>query len=180
MDSKNENGIGSIVRKMESDWKVGNTQISDYVSFNMNETLNKIDAYLNSKMINGDKDSLGRKKPFFNIVTAASNIWYRATDIDRKNIKIKGTNIKNFLVAFIALVLLRNWMRENNFGIFLNKWGRVLSRYGSAVPKFVEKDGTLHHEIVSWNRIICDAISFDSNPQIEVLELTEAQLREKE
>lgn len=175
-----ETDIGAIVRKMESDWKIGATQISDYVAFDLNKTLNKIDAYLNSKQINGETDSLGRKKPFFNIVVAAANVWYRATDIDRKNIKIKGTKAKDYLPAFIASVHLNNWMKRNDFGLFLNKWGRVLSQYGSAICKFVNKADGLHSSVVSWNRVICDAIDFDNNPQIELLELTESQLRDND
>lgn len=174
------NEIGAIVRKMESDWKSGTTQISDYVEFDINKTINKIDAYLNSKSITGEYDSLGRKKPFFNIVKASANIRYRATDIDRKNIKVKGTNAKNFILAFIASLLLQNWMRKHNFGVFLNDWGRVLSRYGSAIPKIVRKSDGLHASVVSWKRIICDAVNFDSNPKIEILELTEQELRENE
>ena len=75
--------IGAIVKKMESDYIVGNTEISKYVTFDQYENLNTIDAYLNSNHVSGSEDSLGREKPFFNIVTAAVNIWYRATNIAR-------------------------------------------------------------------------------------------------
>lgn len=176
---QNESEIGSIVRKMESDWKTGSTQLSEFVNHDLRAVLNKIHAYANSTQITGEYDSLGRKKPFFNIVIASENIWYRATDIDRKNIKVSGTNSKNYLLAFVATILLRNWMRKENFGLFLNKWGRTLSRFGSAILKFVEKDAGLHYEVVSWLRVICDSIKFEGNPQIEVLELTEAELRER-
>lgn len=145
----------------------------------MLETLNTIEAYLNSKHIKGETDSLGREKPFFNIVIAACNIWFRATDIDRKNIKIKATKSKDTIDAFLATVLLQEWMRRERFGTFLNEWGRVLSRYGSAVPKFIENDEGLHPMITPWNRIICDQVDFDNDLKIEILELTEAQLRKK-
>ena len=73
---------------MEKDEQWGVTTISEYVEFDMRDTLEKIDAYINSKHISGETDSLGREKPFFNIVNATVNVWYRATDIDRKNIRI--------------------------------------------------------------------------------------------
>lgn len=172
--------IYDLVRKAETNDQAGATTISKYVTFDMRENVEKIEAYLNSKHISGDTDDLGREKPFFNIVTAAVNIWYRATDIDRKNIRIKATKSKDIILSFLGTVHLQNWMRKSNFGQFLNEWGRSLVRYGSSVIKFVEKDGELYAEVIPWNRIIVDTIDADNNIKIEVLELTPAQLRKKE
>lgn len=172
--------IGEIVRKMESDYVDGSTQLSKYVTFSMSENIEKIEAYLNSKHTSGDVDSKGREKPFFNIVNAAVNIWYRATDIDRKNIRIKSTKSSNRLAAFLATVHLRDWMRKANFGVVLNDWGRSLAKYGSSVLKFIEQDGELKVRVVPWSQLIVDPIDFENNVKIEVLELTEAQLRAKE
>src|ERR1035437_7562315 len=94
--------VGGLVRRLESNYIYGTTVVSKYVSKSMYEDLQKIDAYLNSKHTSGETDSLGREKPFFNIVTAAVNIWYRATDLDRKNIKVKPTKIKDTFMAFLA------------------------------------------------------------------------------
>lgn len=171
--------VGELVRKMEQNYRMGSMNISKYVSHNMLETLNTIDAYHYSKHISGDTDSLGREKPFPNIVISAEHIWYRATDIDRGNIKIKSTKAKNTINAFLKTIHIQNWMRKENFGLFLNQWGRTLSRYGSAVLKFIEKDGKLHRNVVSWQTLIVDEIDFENNPVIEVLDLTEAQLRNR-
>lgn len=175
-----ENKVGELVRKNEQDYIGGTTTISKYVDFSLSENINKIDAYLNSKHISGDTDSMGREKPFFNISTAIANIWFRATDLDRKNIKVKATKSSDILSSFLATIHLQEWMRRENFGIFLNEWGRILARYGSAVSKFVEKDGELHSVVVPWNRLIVDPISFDNDVVIEVLELTPAQLLKRE
>jgi hypothetical protein len=178
--STGECEIGELIRKSESDYKSGDTLISKYVSRNLYETLSKIDAYHYSRHTSGELDSLGRPKPFPNIVIAAENIWYRATDIDRKNIKIRATKGKDTINAFLKTIHLQNWMRKENFGVFLNEWGRILSRYGSAVVKFVEKGGELHRMVVPWQTLIVDSVDFDNNPVIEVLDLTEAQLRKRE
>ena len=169
--------IQELVREAEYLDQQGNSNISKYVSFSLRETLEKIDAYLNSKHTSGETDSLGREKPFFNIVTAATNVWYRATDIDRKNIFIRATKQEDVVLAFLFTILLQDWMRKSKFGIFLNEWGRVLARYGSAVSKIVEKDGELYCEVVPWNRLIVDPIDFDNSVVIEKLWFTPAQLR---
>jgi hypothetical protein len=173
----NKTSVPEIIREAEQNYTNGSVQIGEYVEFDMHKTIETIDAYLNSKHTTGPTDSLGREKPFFNIVSAAVNIWYRATDIDRKNIRILPDSISNTALAFVASVLLQDWMKKARFGTFLNEWGRALSRYGSAVVKFVVKDGELHASVVPWNRMIVDPIDFDALPRIEKLYKTPAQLR---
>lgn len=168
--------ICEIVRKQELEYTRGSTQTSKYVNFSMYDTICKIEAYLNSKHTTGETDSLGREKPFFNITVAAANIWWRATDIDRKNIKVRATKSKDWIDSFLANVHLRDWMRREDYGTYLNEWGRVLARFGSAVTKFVKNSTGLHISVVSWTRLICDPVDFDANPKIEPIELTEAQL----
>jgi hypothetical protein len=174
---ENFNEVGELVRKSESIYRNGNTNISRYVTFDLLENLERIDAYANSKHVSGQSDSQGREKPFFNICTSAINVWYRATDIDRKHIRIKPDKIKDTMKAFIATQMLEKWMREDNFGAFLNKWGKSLSKNGSSVLKFVEKDGRLVSKVMPWQDIIIDSVSFEDNPVIEILQLTPAQLR---
>lgn len=171
--------ITSLVRKAENDYTTGKIHLNQYVDFSMHDTLEKIDAYLNSVHTSGKEDSQGRDKPFFNIGVAAANIWYRATDLDRKNLRIKSTKntYQEWLKSFWATAKLKEWMRREKIGTFLNDWGRTLSRYGSAVPKFVEKGGKLIASIVPWNRLIVDPIQFEGNPTIEVLWMTPADLR---
>lgn len=169
--------IPEIIKAAENNYQIGTTNLGEHVSFSMRETLEKIIAYLNSRHITGDKDALGRDKPFFNIVTAAVNIWYRATDLDRKDVVVKPTKGEHTVAAFLATIFLQDWMRRSNFGVFLNKWGRMLAQYGSAVVKFVVKDGELVPSVIPWNRIITDAVDFDALPRIEKLYKTPAQLK---
>lgn len=176
---ENQNNIGQLVREIEDNYTTGKTKISEHVDFSLFETLNTIDAYINSKHISGEMDSQGREKPFFNIVTSAVNIWYRATDIDRKDIKIRASKTQDIMKSFMATVLLQDYMKKSDFGSFLNKWGKQLARYGSAVLKFVEKDGELIPNVLSWNNLIIDSIDFNNNPKIEKLQLTPAQLKQR-
>lgn len=175
------NDIGALVREMETAFiSGGGSQTSKYVNSDLYDDISKIYAYLESKHTSGDKDSKDRDKPFFNIVIAARNIWYRATDLDRKNINIKATKTSDIVSSFLATVHLQNWMRKENFGAFLNDWGIDLAGFNSSVAKFIESDGELHCVVVPWSRLIVDQIDFDANPKIEVLELTKAQLYQRE
>lgn len=169
--------ICSLVRSTRDNYISQQSRLSKYVTFSQYENIEKIDAYINSKHISGDTDDEGREKPFFNIVVAAVNIWYRATDIDRQNIRVKATKLKYWLMAFIATIHLQDWMKKTRFGAFLNEWGRSLAKYGSTPLKFVEVDDELYPMVVAWNRLISDTIDFENNPKIEILYLTAAQLR---
>lgn len=172
--------VHEIVREAETNYKSGTVQLSDHVNFSLKDTVEKVFAYLNSIHTTGSTDSLNREKPFFNIVVAARNIWYRATDIDRKDIVISPDKSSNVVTAFLATVKLQEWMKKARFNVFLNTWGRTLSEYGSAVCKFVEKDGELHASVVPFNRLILDNVQFDALPVIEKVYMTPAQLRMKE
>ncbi len=169
--------ITSLVKERENTYINGKSNISQYVDYSQYETISTIEAYLNSKHTSGAYDALGREKPFFNIVTAVANIWMRATDIDRKNIRFRATKQAEVIPAFLANCILQNWMKESNFGSFLNDWGRTLARYGSAVTKFVEKDGMLNINVTPWNKLITDQIDFENNVKIFKFYLTPAQLR---
>lgn len=169
--------VCDIIRRAETNYLQGNVALGKYVNWSMHDTIERVDAYLNSKHISGETDSLGRDKPFFNIVTAATNIWWRATEVDRKDIRFVPTESSAVVLAFVANVILQKWMEDNRFGLFLKQWGRSLSRYGSSIPKFVEKEGKLIPSITPWNRFIADPVQFDALPRIEKFYLTPAQLR---
>lgn len=172
--------ICQLVRDQEEAFiSGGGTQTSKYVKSDLYEDISKIYAYLDSTHVSGKTDSQGREKPFFNIVIASRNVWYRATDIDRGNISVKSTKSSDVVKSFLATVHLQNWMRRENFGAFLNDWGIDLASFNSSIVKFVESEGKLHCMVVPWSRIICDQVDFDDNPKIELLELTEAQLYQR-
>lgn len=172
-----QESIHQIVRDAERNYVEGTTKLGKYIDWSMYDTIETIDAYTNSKHTSGATDSLGREKPFFNIVTAAVNIWYRATDLDRKNIKILPDKSTSTVAAFLATIHLQRWMDKSRFGVFLNQWGRTLAKYGSAVVKFVEKDGELIPSVIPWNRFIADPVDFDALPRIEKFYKTASQLR---
>lgn len=174
-----EETIGAIVRNRENNYINGNTQLSKYVNFSMYENLEKIEAYTNSKHISGDVDDMGRDKPFFNIVTSAINVWYRSTKKSTKDIRLKSPDSSSIFLTYLANIKVQNWMKEEQFGVFLKRWGRSLAKYGSSVPKFVEQDGKLSCQVVPWSSLIVDSINFNNDVIIEKLYLTPSQLRKR-
>jgi len=171
------NDIFALVSSMEEKFIDGTIHPSKYVSQKPSEDINTIEAYLNSKHTSSSTDALGREKPFYNISIIARNVTFRATDLDRKDVRVKAPIARAVLPAFIATLKLQEWMRKSDFGKFLNDWGITLAGYNEAVVKFVEKDGELFKMVIPWNKLIFDSIDFNNNPVIEVLEFTPAQLK---
>lgn len=169
--------IGELVKIAESNDRNGEITISRYVKQNMRAEIDRTEAYYNSQFLSGDTDADGRPKPFVNICYPAVNIWYRATDIDSKNLVIRARNEKQVIPALLATFLLQQWMNSENFGQFLNDWGHALAKHGSAVIEIVEKEGKLICRVQDWNNLIVDPIDFDANIKIKRLSFTPAQLK---
>lgn len=168
--------ISQLVREMEDLDTNGVTTSSKYVTQSMREDINTTEAYLNSKHISGDTDYLGREKPFFNIVVGARNIWFRATDIDCKNIKLRATKDEEMIEAFVATIKFQEWIKKQSFGQFLNDLGLSLASHGSTISKFIERENELIAQVMDWNNIIVDPIDFENNVKIEKLWFTPSQL----
>ena len=80
------------LNRQTENYNNGYITLIDGLTFSQWNTLKKIEYYSNSKYLTGDKDELGRDKPFYNIVNYRTNVAVRATDIDVKDIKIISDN----------------------------------------------------------------------------------------
>lgn len=169
-------GVAQLVREMEDSDANGYTTSSKYVTQSMREDINTTEAYINSKHISGSTDALGREKPFYNIVVGARNIWFRATDIDCKNIKLRATKEEDVVEAFVASLKFQEWIKRINFGQFVNDLGLSLATHGSAISKFIEKNGELIPQVIDWNSILVDQVDFENNIKVQKLWFTPAQL----
>ena len=125
------NSVHEIVRKQIDNYIDNPIQQGKYVEFDMHETIETITAYLNSKHTSGLYDSQNREKPFYNIVVSAANIWYKATDLDRKNIRVKATNKKQYLPAMLATIVLQDWMKRADLLEAFTSPGTFTSPIGS-------------------------------------------------
>jgi hypothetical protein len=170
--------ISSVIRDTEKRYTEDVT-LGKFVKYNLYETTQQIQAYLNSKHLSGELDSQGYEKPWDDIVTEAVNTRTRATDLNVSNIRFIAPSIKYVTANDIFKVAMHEWFQEENFGIFLDKWGRELAEYNSVWVKIVEKKDKLYVNTVSWNNMIVDPVNVRYAPIIEKMYLTESELREK-
>lgn len=137
------------------------------------------DFYSASKHLSGDKDGLGRYKPFYNILNFRVTVAKVATDLDIKDVQITSDNPEHNVKSMLLQRESYQWMKKTGFDMRLNEQGRVRPKYGGVVVKKVEKDSELYIETVKWKNFACDQISFEGT-KVESHWLTPKEMMEKD
>jgi len=148
--------IFSFVRDQRQNYKTKKVKITNGYDYNQADTLNLIELYYNSQFSTGNLDSNKREKPFYNIVKFRVNVATRATDLDVKDIKIESETSDDYVRSFLLTKENQVWMKEANFGKFLNDLGHTRAKYGGVVIKKTEHDGKLQLDVVPWKDLITD------------------------
>ena len=94
-----------------------------------------IDSYWVSRYRDGDKDSLGFLKPFYNVVINPTEVASKMIDVDTKDIKVIAEDGASYYPVWFFTKELRDWMKEKNFGKLLNEIVYQLPKYGTVVLK---------------------------------------------
>lgn len=100
-------------------------------------TIDLIEKYNLSQYRDGDYDSFGNPRPFFNIVNYPVDVASKMVDLDVKDVKVIAED-DNYWSSFIMQKELHYWMKEKYFGDFLNQLCYGLPKYGHVVVKKVE------------------------------------------
>ena len=135
--------LHSVVEQQIDNYISEKVTITDAYQFSQYETIQQIENFMHSKFTSGQFDSRGNPKPFFNITKGKVNIAIRATDIDRKDIKMKETTSDDYFRSFVGSKYNQELMKKMRLQDYLNEWGEDLRTYGSVVTKVVEKKGGL-------------------------------------
>jgi len=158
-------------------------EITKGLSFNLYETLRTITFYSNSKYLGGQKDELGRDKPFNNINTFRVNVAYRATDLDLKDINIVADDITDTENQTKSMILSKEaykWGKENNLSNFLNEMGYTRAKYGDVlVKKFTNEEKDLELQVCAWKNTTVDPVDILNGVIVETHYFKAHQLADK-
>jgi hypothetical protein len=169
--------IYEFVKEQRENYRSRTIEITEGYDFSQYQTLRTIELYHNSKFETGNKDSLLREKPFYNICKFRVNVATRATDLDTKNVKVKSEKLGADDAAFLLNLKNRNWMKQSAFAVFLNKFGHVRAKYGGALVKKTEQHGDLALHIMQWRNMITDQVDIQAGVKIERHYYTPADLK---
>jgi hypothetical protein len=114
-------------------------EITPGYSFDMYDTINRIELYRASRFQSGNVDSQNNRKYFFNITNPQCGNATKNIDLDRKDIRVRALRAKDRVKSMLYNDELKHWMRKENFGIILNKTAENLPIYGSFILKKVGK-----------------------------------------
>ena len=112
------------------------------------DVLNLIDLYWMSRFKDGDLDSTGYKKAFYNIILNPVDVASKLIDLDTKDIRIIAGNGQSYYPSWLMSKDLKIWMKDKKnqdkktFGQFLNQIIFNWPKYGHILLKKVRD--TIH------------------------------------
>lgn len=171
------------INEIVSNYYKKEIQIIDGLYYNQYANIKKIEFYWNSKYLNGNTDTIGRIKPFYNISKFRVNVATRATDLDVKDVRITSDNTNDRVRSMLLNHELKNWFKEADFSKLLNDWGKNRSKYGGVLIKkcIEDEDGKkeLKIKLVEWKNVITDQVDIENGVIIEVHYMSPSELSKK-
>lgn len=168
------------VNQIIDDYYSRTIEIVEGLHYSQYRKIRMVEFYSNSEYETGSKDSLGREKPFYNIVNTAVKVSKTAADIDTKDIQVEADEGKDYDKSFILSKDIYQWMKATKFAEFLNEMGDVRPRYGGVlVKKCIEEDEgekKLKLEIPEWKNVITDPVDILGGVIIEKHWMSPAKL----
>lgn len=154
-------------------------EVVDGLTYSQPKTVKKIEYYWDSKYLNGQRDEIGRIKPFYNITKFRVNVATRATDLDIKDVRVYSDNPNDRVRSMLINKEFKNWAKKAGMSKLLNDFGKTRAKYGGALIKKTEKGGEMKIELVEWKNVITDQTQIKDNPITEIHYFTPAQLSAK-
>lgn len=132
------------------------TQRVDGLVRNPKEIIKTIEFYTASEYLSGNKDELGREKPFYNVCNYRVTTAKTATDLDVKDIRYEPDQLKYSTQAMLINHELYKYLKEVNFSLTLNEMGITRPKYGGLLVKKSKVDGKLKIDVVDWVNVDFD------------------------
>lgn len=121
------------------------------------EIIRTVEFYSVDQFLSGDKDALGREKPFINHGNSRVRVAKTATDIDVKDIRYEPDSLEYATEAMIINHELYKYLKEINFSQTLNEMGLTRPKYGGVLVKKYDDGEGMEIEVVDW-------VNVDFNP----------------
>jgi hypothetical protein len=159
-----------------------NTPISrvDGLYRNPKEIIRTIEFYTNNQYMSGNRDALGREKPFYNVCNYRVTVAKTATDLDVKDIKFEPDSLKFSVQTMLINRELYKYLKETNFSLTLNEMGLTRPKYGGVLLKKNKVDGKLDIGVVDWTNLDFDPADVSGGTLVETFYLQPSEIASKE
>ena len=158
-----------------------NTPISrvDGLYRNPKEIIRTIEFYTNNQYMSGNRDGLGREKPFYNVCNYRVTVAKTATDLDVKDIKFEPDSLKFSVQTMLINRELYKYLKETNFSLTLNEMGITRPKYGGVLLKKNKVDGKLDIGVVDWTNLDFDPSDVIGGALVETFYFQPSELASK-
>ncbi len=154
-------------------------KIIDGLYRNPKDIIRTVEFYTNDKYLSGNKDELGREKPFFGICNFRVTVAKTATDIDVKDIKYEPDSLDDAVAAMLINHELYKYLKESNFSETLNDMGKTRPKYGHLMIKKYLDDGELDIDVVEWTNLEFNPSNIKKGIKIETHYMLPSEVAEK-
>lgn len=154
-------------------------EIVEGLTRNPKEVIRTIEFYTNDKYLSGNKDELGREKPFYGIVNFRVTVAKTATDIDVKDIRYEPDSLDDAVPAMLLNHELYKYLKESNFSETLNDMGKTRPKYGGLLVKKNEYGDKLDIDVCEWTNTEFNPSDIAGGVIIETHFLQPSELAEK-
>ena len=120
------------------------------------DIIRTVEFYTSNQYLSGNKDELGKDKPFYNVCNYRVTTAKVATDLDVKDIKFEPDSLKDSTQALMINKELYKYLKESNFSMTLNDMGITRPKYGGLLLKRSSVDGELKIDVVDWINVDFD------------------------
>jgi len=119
-----------------------NTSLKQNPAFapRMGDVYELIDLFSVSRFRDGDRDELGFRKVFYNIVNFVVDVCAKMLDIDTKHIYLTAENGMSYWTSWLMQKELKLWMKDKYFARQLNEYCLKWPKYGDLWVKKVKDD----------------------------------------
>lgn len=147
---------------------------------NPKEIIRTIEFYSNNQYMSGNRDALGREKPFYNVCNYRVTVAKTATDLDVKDIKFEPDSLKFSVQTMVINRELYKYLKETNFSLTLNEMGLTRPKYGGVLLKKNRVDGKLDIGVVDWTNLDFDPSDVIGGTLVETFYLQPSEVVSKE
>lgn len=154
-------------------------EIVDGLTFDQRKTLRTIEYYTNSEYLSGNKDGLGREKPFYNIGNYRVTVAKTATDLDVKDIRFEPDSLKFSTQTMVINKELYKYLKESNFSLTLNEMGVTRPKYGGVLVKKYQDSKELKINVVDWKNVTVDPVDILGGTIIETHWMLPSEVADK-
>lgn len=132
--------ILSKIRKEKEDFRTKSITLSPGYAFNQHKTLQRIEAYSNSRFYESPPyDEDGFLIPFLNVNRKPRMVAAKEIDLDTKDILVRDEG-GDMIGAQLMAEDLKQWMKNEGFAAKLNEYADEAPTYGTVVVKKVKDE----------------------------------------